>query len=158
MIKKPVKPAPEIEGLRDIDSIGYDDPMCRKKIFEAAEAAGCEVVVCQEDEIQIDLDEPWKLDESYTSIRTTVMALLPRDILPSVFSWVSFGGAEAWKSRHGNTHVVLKLKIQRFSPAEKCVLAVCLGSDPVRENLNLKRIKDGSPNPIALFRPKSSHV
>lgn len=36
---------------------------------------------------------------------------------------------------------------------ERVLIASCLGSDPVREALNLKRIRESSVCPVALFKP-----
>lgn len=144
-------------SIRDIDSIGYDETIAREIIFRSAEAKGCEVVVCKDDQIQLDIDRPWKYKESHTADSQKIQNLLGY-IADSITTWVFFKHSEAWKSRGGNTHIVLTLtEPEKFTIEDRIVLQACLGSDPVRESLNLKRVKDGSISPIALFRPLESH-
>lgn len=56
-------------------------------------------------------------------------------------------------SRNGNRHVILRSS-KKLSIEERCLWQALLGSDRVREMLNLLRYDKGVENPIRLFRPK----
>lgn len=58
-----------------------------------------------------------------------------------------------WKSRNGNTHIVLTLS-RRLNAEKRFLLQAALGSDLVKEALSLKRLDEGQDEPSILFRPK----
>lgn len=132
----------------------------RKKVFAAARRLGCKVIVTDSDQLQIDLDEPWPFSVDYlkttkSKIHDKAQELFDEKIWWSFDREVNVIMLEAWRSRNGNTHVVLTLD-REYSDFERIAFQAMLGSDPVRELLNWKRVLDGSDNPIALFRPRET--
>lgn len=58
-------------------------------------------------------------------------------------------------SRHGKTHIYVALNTPLPIP-ERIALQACLGSDPTREMLSLRRWLDHDSNPILLFEKKQA--
>lgn len=58
-------------------------------------------------------------------------------------------------SRRGNRHIYVTLKTSLPVP-ERIALQACLGSDPTREFLSLKRWLNNDANPILLFEVKTA--
>lgn len=131
----------------------------REKVFSAAERLGCEVVVAGQNELQIDLDQPWPfgtrpyLRAKKSAIHTKAIDLFDEKIWWSLNGEINVTALRAWESRGGNTHVVLTLD-REYSDFERIAFQTMLGSDPVCELLNWKRVVDGSDNPITLFKPR----
>lgn len=70
--------------------------------------------------------------------------------------WGPWAKIESWKSKSGKgTHVFVTLSKPLPAPV-RYGLQLWLGSDPVREILSLKRLKDGETEPSILFRPKTT--
>lgn len=74
-------------------------------------------------------------------------------LIRALTDYLPIESAAAWKSHGGNTHVVLTL-YRKLSPQARIALQAVLGSDPIRELLNLVRVENGCRDPIALFRPR----
>lgn len=133
----------------------------RQKVFDAAKTLGCEVVISAQDELQLDIDKPWTFNQDYIkglgTQNYTLTKLIGKKVWNSFYKEVYVLSFQAWKSRNGNTHVVLKLDGSRmYSDLERIIFQTVLGSDPVRELLNWKRVIEFTENPIALFRPEST--
>ncbi len=60
---------------------------------------------------------------------------------------------ERWASKDGGTHIVVGCA-SYLEPRERIALQACLGSDPKREILGLKHIKNGVEEFSFLFRPR----
>ena len=63
---------------------------------------------------------------------------------------------EEWKSQHGNTHILVSCNPLPF-PC-RVAIAVCLGSDPVREALAIAMFQDGLEEPSVLFQPEGAKI
>lgn len=138
---------------------GYEDAD-REKVFEAARFLDCEVVIPLDTELQLDIDKKWKWKESLQKfplhgLDGLEFSGINQKGLASLCKEISIMSAYGWKSRNGNIHINITL-VSPFSDLERIVFQSILGSDPSRELLNWKRVKDGSKNPIALFRPLST--
>ena len=152
----------DVEVKPPIDSIDefivrYEEKD-RKKVFAAARRLGCKVIVADSNQLQIDLDEPWVFSVDYlkstkSKIHDKAQELFDEKVWWSFDREVNVIILEAWRSRNGNTHIVLTLD-RDYTPFERIIFQAVLGSDPVRELLNWKRVVDGSDNPIALFKPR----
>ena len=127
----------------------------RSKVFEAAEFLGCTVVIAKPNEIQLDIDRKWadkkSKEKSFNFFETEFVV---GKSFKSFCQEVSIMKVVGWRSRGGNTHLVFTLT-QEYSAFERIVFQSVLGSDPAREILNWKRVVDGDPNPIALFKPRT---
>lgn len=60
-----------------------------------------------------------------------------------------------WRSKSARWHMKLELN-KPIEPAFRPMLAVMLGSDPIREKLSYERALRGQKNPYILFRPKGN--
>lgn len=59
----------------------------------------------------------------------------------------------------GHYHVTITFPARVFTEAERIAYQFALGSDPVRERLNMMRLHAGYPNPSRLFKtPKPSNA
>lgn len=133
----------------------------REQTFAEALADGLEIVIPTSHQISLDIDRPWP------------ERLAPRiaGTSPKMARRIIHGGApkligllwrfeeefkitrrEAWRSPGGNCHVLLTLD-RDLDPTTRIALQSMLGSDPMRELLNLRRVLCGADDPIALFRP-----
>jgi len=134
----------------------------RDESFAAARESGCEVIVASPSQIQLDIDQPWPVwahlnsDDPGIDVLNVLAATAGernRDVLARLLEFVVVISWEAWRSTSGNTHIMLTLS-HEFTPHERVAMQAMLGSDPMRELLNLRRVWCGADDPIALFRPK----
>lgn len=136
----------------------------REHSFSAAREDGCEVIVASASQIQLDIDQPWPAwasfdsnsDEAGMSVLNILAATAGdrvRDVLARLLEFVVILKWEAWASSSNNTHIMLTCS-REFTPCERVALQSILGSDPMREMLNLRRVWCGAEDPIALFKPK----
>lgn len=134
----------------------------REQSFSTAREDGCEVIIASQSQIQLDIDQPWptwgsvNVDDGGIDILNILAATAgdrSRDILARLLEFVVVIKWEAWTSASGNTHIMLTCS-REFTPCERVALQAILGSDPMRELLNLRRVWCGAEDTIALFRPK----
>jgi hypothetical protein len=117
-----------------------DIPIESDLAFEEAHKLDLEVRVADDFTLQLDLDS----DEAYLQWRKY------EGRMRAHYGMESF---EETLSRNGNRHVYIKLQNALKAP-ERIALQACLGSDPTREFLSLKRWLNNDPNPILLFETK----
>jgi hypothetical protein len=117
-----------------------DIPIESELAFATALKEGMEVRVADDKMLQLDLDTDEAFDQ-YTRYA---------DRLIAHFSSTT---VEITASRNGNRHVYIGLEFPMSVP-ERIALQACLGSDPTREFLSLKRWLNKDPNPILLFEVK----
>jgi len=60
-----------------------------------------------------------------------------------------------WASKSGNLHMILETK-ENLGVETRIALQAILASDPVRELLALARWHNGVPEPVRLFKPRTS--
>lgn len=117
--------------------------MTMEQIEAIATKHNCTVVVAKDNELQFDLDELGdkaklndfvidRLSQAYKVLRT-----------------------EFWDSKSGNRHAVVTLESE-LPASERIALQAMGGSDPGREFSAMQCLKDGSPHPILLFKPRPS--
>lgn len=134
--------------------------------FDAARDNGLDIIIPTDRQVTIDLDQPWPdaIGSDYIKPNDEVLrALLLSPILSdrdttlmrALTDYFPIESAEAWRSHGGNTHIVLTLT-RELSPEARIALQAILGSDPVRELLNLARVENERQDPITLFRPRHS--
>lgn len=130
------------ESMR-IDQIAtdYETERLDREVEELAAERGCEVVFSDERTLQMDIDNEGDYDLCLSQIlRMTDEGLLEH------------GSREEWRSRSGNRHVQVKL-VEPAPEETRILLQALLGSDRVRELLNLRRHRAGLTGKICLFRP-----
>jgi hypothetical protein len=128
------------DGLSE--DIVYPDNTAEAK--EKALAAGIEVIVSDDYQLQLDLDTPADL-QRWVKLE------------PWVRKQLSVHCIERWLSKSGNTHVLIRLSYP-MPPVERVAWQAGLGSDRKRELLSLRDIKVGNEFPCMLFRPKDAVV
>ena len=119
----------------------YFNPSMEAAIKEA-ESKGFEVIHGTPTTLLLDLDTPGqrlRFEEMY--------ALFLEFYEPD-------GDPEQWKSKGGNTHVVLRLK-NPLPVEHRIALETILGSDPKRSLFALERVRAGVEEPGLLFKPKA---
>lgn len=114
----------------------------------------CYVVVPRDDQLQIDIDN----EEAYEYFRERLKSLVTdfkrKGVLGKrgvFYDW--------WASKSGlpNRHIVVTVPDYSFEKMERIAFQFALGSDPVRETLNFRRVFAGTdPIPVVLFRPSNS--
>lgn len=128
--------------IQEMVDSGYMGSHLTKEDFEHdcinAELNGFEVVVREPNQLLLDLDtmEQVKQYEKYAS-----------NFEPLVRSELS-----RWDSKDGGLHVIVEL-FGDISPLEAIAIQAMLGSDPMREFLNLIRLHQGVEEPSRLFKP-----
>jgi len=132
----------------------------REKAFAKATTDGLQIVFPTPNQLQLDVDRLWPpyLDSSESNDRNIVSAIIhnnqkkPSQVLDRFL--VDFQVAEwkAWESSGGNSHVMLTLS-QEMDIDKRIAMQAILGSDPMREFLNLCRVLCSVEDPIALFKP-----
>lgn len=136
----------------------------REQSFSAARENGCEVIVASASQIQLDIDQPWPTWASLSSdndgldilnILAATAGDRSRDVLARLLEFVVVLKWDAWSSSSDNTHIMLTCT-REFTPCERIAIQAILGSDPMREMLNLRRVWCGAEEPIALFRPQQT--
>lgn len=118
-----------------------DIPIDSELAFAEAEKLGLKVMVADELTLQLDLDTPEACNQ-FGAYRGRLKA--------------HFGAVDIREtvSRNGHCHAYVTLP-QPMSIPERIALQACLGSDPTREFLSLKRWLDKDENPILLFEVDS---
>jgi hypothetical protein len=106
---------------------------------------GCEAVICGDDEIQVDLD-----NLSLAEFRRRFILLREHGLIDYEAT------AVCWQSKSGNWHAVVTLP-EPLEARRRIFLALALGSDEVREILNLVEQREASGT-IVLFRPKGAVI
>lgn len=144
----------------------------RDKTFEKARADGMEIIIPTSRQLSLDIDRPWPHDlsprldrhvdgqERIQAVRSLITGVAGkpsqkaklRAFILKLDDEFSIRAHEAWRSRGGNIHVMLTLG-RDLDPITRIALQSMLGSDPMRELLNLRRVLCGADDPIALFRP-----
>lgn len=136
----------------------------RDTVFANAKSRGFEIVLPSPSEIQLDIDMTWAAKHhKYTESSYEVSEIIRRRLgvnfkmygrLKHEFTILRH---QAWKSSNGNCHVVLTLG-RELLPVERIAIQSMLGSDPMRELLNLRRVLCGAEDPVALFMPPDTHT
>lgn len=130
----------------------------RDQTFSKARQEGLEIVLPSPNQIQLDIDRPWTAEKFYLQTYSQVSLLIhnrdnrKRQLVDRLIHEWSVVKWESWKSNGGNCHVQITFW-RTFEPLEKVALQSILGSDPMRELLNFRRVLCGADDPIALFRP-----
>jgi hypothetical protein len=117
-----------------------DIPIQSELAFVEADKKGLEVRVADDKTLQLDIDS----DEAFDQYQRYADRLIAHFNSTTV---------TVTTSRKGNRHVYIGLEHPMTVP-ERIALQACLGSDPTREFLSLKRWLDKDPNPILLFEVK----
>ncbi len=132
----------------------------RDETFKRAKADGLEIVLPTSVQIQLDIDSPWTLESPRTAMgesrgdvhRLRKIIGCNIKLLDRISLEIGIDYWSAWRSRNGNTHVMITLWCG-LDVTERIALQALLGSDPMRELLNLRRVLCRAEDPIALFRP-----
>lgn len=132
----------------------------RETVFAKAISDGFQVLVPTSSQLQLDIDRQWPsylvLPESENG--NIVSAIIhghqkkPSQVLDRFLMELEVIKWQAWKSASGNSHVVLTLN-RDLDIDKRIAMQAILGSDPMREFLNLRRVLCGAEDPIALFKP-----
>lgn len=127
--------------MRERDALyeGLFDEDCRK----IAEERGCEVVFADDYTLQLDLDT----DEAYDHFVFAFERLEEEEVLQSVAGW------QEWRSRSGKGRHVQIALADPMPLEQRIMVQALLGSDPMRETLNLIRGRKGVAEPVRLFKP-----
>ena len=115
-------------------------PMELSEIEAIATSHGCEVVIASPSQLQFDLDSPETLQDFEWFYACKLIK-----------AWPS-ATREEWKSKSGNTHIVVTLPEELDFP-ERIALQAMGGSDPGREFAAWNCWKAGSAHPVLLFKP-----
>lgn len=127
---------PETEADPDYNEVFDED------VERIAEEMGCEVELADDMTLQIDLDN----EDDFALFLDQHRRLSRMGLV---------GGWTERPSRNGNRHIIVDL-FHETSVKERILLQSLLGSDRVRELLNLRRHEAGIENPIRLFKPVES--
>lgn len=131
----------------------------RDESFAAAREKRCEVVIAAPSQIQLDIDKPWPSVGGHPYHPLDVLRMTSGDrskkVLLRLLEFVAVLKWEAWESTSGNTHIMLTLS-RDLTLHERIAIQAMLGSDPMRELLNLRRVWCGAEDPIALFKPAAT--
>ena len=119
-----------------VPSTGY--ALDRTAAIDDAFKNGLKIVDADAFTLQLDLD----------SLSTFEVFVYRR--LPSLISFIAIKRVYWTESKSGNRHVYIELPTA-MPVEERIALQASLGSDPVREFLNLMRVKAGTEHPILLF-------
>ena len=111
-----------------------------------AAARGCYVHDSEEDTLQLDIDSEEDRD----------FALMQIERLRA-HGEVAVEEVQVLPSQNGNWHIIVYMGGPLEVP-ERIALQAAMGSDRVREMLNLIRFYKGVPNPVRLFRPLGTPV
>lgn len=131
----------------------------RDVTFAKAKADGLEIIIPGLHQIQLDIDRPWPLEQTYLDRKVKEVRELIHNRDAKMISVLfrfdeefSIERHEAWRSAGGNIHVMLTLN-RKIELQDRIALQAILGSDPMRELCNLRRARCSAEDPIALFRP-----
>jgi hypothetical protein len=133
----------------DIGPWHYDDEAvaAQKKLDLKPEYADWTVKVAAPCELQIDFDRKSDKKELPTRFKDCMKLLQQR------FSVTEPLPYKLSKSKGGGTHITITLPVP-MEDLEKVSWQAVMGSDRIREGLNILRIKRGIKNPILLFARK----
>ncbi len=113
------------------------------QMLERATSLSCELVVPRPDQLLLDIDTPAQM-QLFQSMRSRFTGKLPHT--PKIIGMVE------WRSRNGNTHVLVDLD-RHIQPLQRVLFEALLGSDPGRALAAQAAVMMGSPQPSVLFRP-----
>ena len=111
-----------------------------------AAARGCYVWNSDDNILQLDIDSREDLDFAVMQIQRM-----------KAHGEIGVLDMQVLESQNGNWHVVVWMDTALAVP-ERIALQASMGSDRVREMLNLSRFYKGVRNPIRLFRPEGTPV
>ncbi len=131
--------------MRTLEYLEPTDVRSPSVLRRIAFEQGCDAVICDDDEIQVDLDTT-----DLTPLKRRVRLMKEKGLLPQTTT------GTCWYSKSGNWHVVLKLP-EPMDAERRIMFALMLGSDEIREILNLAEDRADSGT-IVLFRPRGSIV
>jgi hypothetical protein len=118
----------------------FDYAADRLKCIAAAEESGLIVMRPDKTQLFLDLDTPAQMQQ-YESKREMVGRFF------------DFRETDRWVSKSGQGHHVVLTGPDGFSVEARIALQAALGSDPAKELLSIKRVKEGLIDPVLLFRP-----
>lgn len=126
----------------DKEAYAVEDQAERDLRIAQARAAGFEVVFGDDMHLLLDIDAP--------EPSMQFMAMLP-------MIYDRFGAAveSQWKSKSGNTHIVMVLS-EPLPILERIALQAMMGSDSKKEMMSMCSAKIGVDNPILLFKPQQA--
>lgn len=78
-------------------------------------------------------------------------------VFPKVREHYSVSCLRTWRSKSGNTHREVVLRVD-LPFTYRVALQAALGSDGVKEALSLQRYRNGCVEPSMLFRPKDAVI
>ena len=116
-----------------------------EQLVADGEAGEWEVVTADDLHLLLDFDVPFmgELPVAYER----VMGRL----------FTNFKDVKFYKSRSGNTHVIVELS-EPLPMSERITWQAILGSDPMREALHMRSLKRGDPNAILLVMRKDRNA
>lgn len=120
----------------------YFNPDMASAISEVVKA-GFEVIRSSPTTLLLDLDTVSQREQ------------FDRMYIPFLEAYQPDGELEEWRSKGGNQHNVLHMKVPLFV-THRIALETILGSDPQRSLFALLRVKDGVEEPGLLFKPKGA--
>lgn len=130
------------QGVYDLDSDLTKEAYDHEAAM--AEINGFEVIIRKPDQLLLDLDSELARSIFYSQSER-MGAILD-------------GHSESWPSKTpGHDHLLLGLRAE-VTPLEAIALQAMLGSDPMREYLNLLRLRNEVEEPTRLFRPKTNTI
>lgn len=138
--------------MSDIDLLSIESPEpeeydWNRIIEEVAEEEGCKILRPKENELFIDIDG----EEQYAQFQEKLADLLKGKTDPKY-------STEEWPSRSGlpKRHLVVRFENKTFTPSERVLFQLLLGSDPKREFLDGRRLFHGvtAENTTCFFEPK----
>jgi hypothetical protein len=118
-----------------------DIPIESSRALAEAELMDYDVAIADERTLQLDLDT----EAAFEQFNRYTGRLHAHFGIESVRETVS---------RRGNRHIYVTLSTPLPVP-ERIALQACLGSDPTREFLSLKRWLSNDPNPVLLFEKRT---
>lgn len=122
-------------------STNYDTPGMREVFLEQVENQGFIIVKPLENQLLLDLDTSERQQDFFDNFERLSY---------------EYPGAtrETYKSKTpGHLHAIVNLPFNLNNNFERIAWQAILGSDPIREMMNLKRVYEEVPDPIVLFKP-----
>ena len=99
---------------------------------------GCEVVLPEEQEIQLDLDTSFAVQQAKRAVAICNSHGVKAELVRTT------------RSRHGRAHMYVRFE-RALTPLERIALQACFASDPIRELLSLLRVWKGIENPSVMY-------
>lgn len=118
----------------------------KEDLARTAKALDCEVVVAGDGELFIDIDTEYQFETFKKNI-----ALFS--------SWFKHRGWVESESKQGlpHRHIIVTLK-DHMPLLNRIALQACLGSDPTRELISMKKVLDGEKGNVNVFFEKKKHI